>query len=105
MFFPFWPSDANHTDEQLENPMDILTAEQRHFIDDACDVDKMISESREFRRKFEFFMRLNKLFVNLSNEVANEALDLGKEEAFRALIEDMQYGMTRFCPKFNTTSI
>lgn len=104
-FFSLLPSNANHTDEQLENPMDMLTAEQRHFIDDACDVDKMINESHEFRRKFEFFMRLNKLSVNLSNEVALEALDLAKEQAFRARIEDMQFGTTRFYPKIDTTSI
>lgn len=85
--------------------MDILTAEQRQFIDGACDVDKMINESREFRRKFEFSMRVNKLFVNLSNEKAHEALDLAKEQAFRAQIEDMQYGTVRFYPKINTTSM
>lgn len=85
--------------------MDILSDEQRNFIAGACNVNQMIDESREFRRKFEFFVRLNNLFINLSNEVANEALDLGKEQAFRALIEDMQYGMTRFCPKISSTSI
>lgn len=43
MLFLFNPSsDANHTDEQWENPMDMLTAEQRSFIDGACDVDKML---------------------------------------------------------------
>lgn len=97
-------SDANHA-EQPDNLMDILSDEQRNFIAGACNVDQMIHESREFRRKFEFFVRLNNLFINLSNEVANEALDLGKEQAFRALIEDMQYGMTRFCPKISSTSI
>lgn len=101
----FQSSDASHPDEQSEDPMDILTAEQRHFIDDASDVDKMIDESREFRRKFVFFMRLNKFFVDLSNELAYEALDLAKEQAYRALIEDMHYGTTRFCPKTNTTPI
>lgn len=79
--------------------MDILSAEQCRFIDGACDVTKMVEESHEFRKKFEFYVRLNNLFVNLSNEMATEALDLAKEQAFRTLIENMQYGMTRFCLK------
>lgn len=97
-------SDANHTEEP-ENLLDILSEDQRRFIDGACDVHKMINESREFRQKYNFFLCLNKLFIDLSNEVAAEALDLGKEQAFRALIEDMQHGMTRFYPKKTRTSI
>lgn len=64
----------------------------------------MIDESREFRRKFEFFLHLNKLFVNFSNEVVNEALDVVKEQAFRVRIENMNYGIPRFCPKINSSS-
>lgn len=65
----------------------------------------MNDESREFRCKFEFCVRLNKLFITLSNEVANEALDVIKEEAFRDRIEDMRYSLPRFCPKISSPSI
>lgn len=96
-------SDANHSDAP-ENQYDILNDEQRRFIDDACDVPKMIDESREFRRKFDFFVRLDQLFVNLSNEVTEEALDVGKEQAFRIRIENMQYGIPKFRPTISTSS-
>lgn len=82
-----------------------MTNDQRHFIDSACDVQGMIDESREFRRKFEFVMCLNNELINLSSEIANETLDVGKEQAFRVHIEDMQHGIPRFYPKMDKQSM
>lgn len=61
----------------------------------------MFVESHAFRRKFDFFVRSNKMLVNLSNEIANETIDAGREQAFRIRIEEMQYGIPRFCSKIN----
>lgn len=87
-----------------DNLNDMLTADQRRFIDDTEDVHKMIGASREFRQKFQFFVRLNQTFVNLSNEVAMEALDAIKEQAFRINIENKQHAMSRFYPKIISPS-
>lgn len=96
-------SDTNRS-QSSENPNEILTDDQRRFIDEADDVHKMIDESREFRHKFEFFVRLSQMFVNLSNEVALEASDAIKEQAFRINIENKLHNMPRFYPKITSPS-
>lgn len=75
---------------------DILEQDQKNFIGEAIDLQKMTEASREFRRKFDFFVRVNKLVINIANEKSLEALDRGKQQSIQIRMEAKQCGMPTF---------
>lgn len=85
-------------DEEISDDIDILTQDQKNFISEAVDVHKMAEASREFRRKFDFFVRVNKLVMNLANEKSLDALDRGKQQSIKIRMEAKQCGIPTFYP-------
>lgn len=76
--------------------MDILKQDQKEFINDAIDIRKTIEASREFRRKFDFFVRVNKLVIQLDSEKAMKALDRGKQQSIHIRMQAKQCGIPPF---------
>lgn len=73
----------------------ILKENQKTFIAEAIDVRKFIDESHEFRKKFEFFLNLNKHVINIENDKSNDVLDKGISESIGLRTESMS------CAQFN----
>lgn len=70
--------DADPTDF-----ISILKPDQKNFISDVIDVRRSIQQSHDFRNKFDFFLRVNKLLLNAHVDKTAEALDQGKQQALR----------------------
>lgn len=83
-------------DTEQETSFDILKEDQKNFIAEAVDVEKMTEASREFRRKFDFFLRANKLLMSLANEKTRLALDKGKQQSIKIRAEAMLCGIPPF---------
>lgn len=73
----------------------ILRADQKNFIAERVDVDSWIEESRKFRHKLDFFMRLNKIVMNIKADRTNEATDKVKQQALKFQTDFMH------CEQFN----
>lgn len=78
-----------------EDSLSILTPEQKSFIADRVDLEKFVEESHEFRRRFDFFLRVNKFMINTKMDKANEALDKAKQQAIQFRTDYMH------CERFN----
>ncbi|XP_055312408.1 uncharacterized protein LOC129574419 [Sitodiplosis mosellana] len=87
------PKELNDTD-----PTDfdsILKPDQKNFISEVIDVRQMIQQSHDFRHKFDFFLRVNKLMLNVVADKSTEALDEGKQQALQFQSQFM------LCEQFN----
>lgn len=74
----------------------ILKSDQKNFIADVIDVREMIQQSHDFRHKFDFFLRVNKLMLNTLDDKSTEAIDKGKQKAIQIQSHFMH------CEQFNT---
>lgn len=61
----------------------ILKPDQRIFMAGQVDVDSWIEESCKFRHKFDFFLRLNRVIVNMRTDRNEEAADKAKQQAIK----------------------
>lgn len=61
----------------------ILKPDQKNFIAEVIDVRQMIQQSHDFRSKFDFFLRVNKLMLNTLADKSIEAIDKGKQQAIQ----------------------
>lgn len=75
---------------------EILKPDQKNFIAEEIDVLKTIQESHDFRRKFDFFLRVKRQHLNIHVDKSNEALDKSKQQALKLRIAYMH------CEQFNS---
>lgn len=80
------------------NLLDILNDDQKAFLDEAIDVHKMIEQSHEFRKKFEFYAHLQSIVQDLEIQKSLAALDKSKEHAINISISAKQCGIPKFYP-------
>lgn len=87
------------------NPVDfdsILKPDQKNFIAEAIDVRQMIQQSYDFRCKFDFFLRVNKLMLTKSADKSAKVLDEGKQHALQ--IQSKLMHCEQFHPVENWTT-